>query len=123
MSDVEEVPSADLFKAIASLILFIIALIGGILPQRLQNVGSKVVSCLNTAAGGVFFASAMVRCWVPEVEKPGLGGGRLYVFSCVVGLWGLYALLCLAFVVLVDFHHVSLLPMCAPETAQPPRGS
>lgn len=59
----EEQPSADFFKVTASLILFSIALVGGILPQRLQNVGSKVVSCLNTAAGGVFFASAMVRCW------------------------------------------------------------
>ena len=67
MSDVEEMPSADLFKATASLILFTIALIGGVLPQRLQNVGSQVVSCLNTAAGGVFFASAMVR---------GAGGGE-----------------------------------------------
>lgn len=56
-----EAPSADLFKAIAALILFSIALVGGILPRRLRNVGSRVVSCLNTAAGGVFFASAMVR--------------------------------------------------------------
>lgn len=56
-----EAPSADVFKATAALILFSIALVGGILPRRLRNVGSKVVSCLNTAAGGVFFASAMVR--------------------------------------------------------------
>lgn len=63
MSETEQVqvPSADLFKATASLVLFSIALVGGLLPQRLQNVGSRVVSCLNTAAGGVFFASAMVR--------------------------------------------------------------
>lgn len=54
-------PSADLFKATAALILFSIALVGGLLPQRLQDVGNKVVSCLNMAAGGVFFASAMVR--------------------------------------------------------------
>lgn len=55
------VPSADLFKFAAASILFFVALVGGMLPRRLQNVGSKVVSCLNTAAGGVFFASAMVR--------------------------------------------------------------
>lgn len=61
MDDVEEMPSAGIFKAAAAFILFSIALVGGILPQRLKNVGSKVVSCLNTAAGGVFFASAMVR--------------------------------------------------------------
>lgn len=62
MSDVEDkpLPSADLFKATAALILFSIAIVGGLLPMRLQDVGSKVVSCLNTAAGGVFFASAMV---------------------------------------------------------------
>lgn len=90
MSDVEEIPSADLFKVAAASILFSIALIGGILPQRLQNVGVKVVSCLNTAAGGVFFASAMVsttRWWeVLEAERQcGLVGGAC-VFSCSVEL-------------------------------------
>lgn len=56
-----EATSVEIFKATAALILFSIALVGGILPRRLRNVGSKVVSCLNTAAGGVFFASALVR--------------------------------------------------------------
>jgi len=60
MDEVEGRPSADFFKAMASLILFTIAMVGGMLPRRLQNVGSRVVSCLNMAAGGVFFASAMV---------------------------------------------------------------
>lgn len=52
--------SADFFKVMASFILFAIAMVGGMLPRRLQNVGSKVVSCLNMAAGGVFFATSMV---------------------------------------------------------------
>lgn len=64
-----EAPSADVFKATSAVILFSIAAAGGILPQRLQNVGSKVVSCLNTAAGGVFFASAMVRA-TRNIEQP-----------------------------------------------------
>ncbi|CAM9241768.1 unnamed protein product [Ectocarpus sp. 12 AP-2014] len=61
-------PSADLFKAIAALILFSIALVGGLLPQRLQDVGKKVVSCLNMAAGGVFFSTAMVHM-LPESSE------------------------------------------------------
>lgn len=52
--------SADAFKAIAALCLFTMAAIGGILPRHLQNVSSRVTSSLNSAAGGVFFASAMV---------------------------------------------------------------
>lgn len=59
--EVPSVHSADLFKAMAALVLFLIALVGGVLPLRIESVGSRVVSCLNTAAGGVFFASAMVR--------------------------------------------------------------
>lgn len=57
----EQQPSADFFKVAAALILFAIAVVGGLLPQRLQDIGSRAVSCLNMAAGGVFFASAMVR--------------------------------------------------------------
>lgn len=75
----EEHPSADLFKVTAALILFVIAVIGGLLPRRAQKVGSRLVSCLNTAAGGVFFASAMVsehmillcssRAQYPETQR------------------------------------------------------
>ncbi|CBJ25853.1 conserved unknown protein [Ectocarpus siliculosus] len=61
-------PSADVFKATAALILFSIALFGGLLPQRLQNVGEMVVSCLNMAAGGIFFSTAMVHM-LPESSE------------------------------------------------------
>lgn len=56
-----EEESANGFKALAALCLFGIAALGGMLPMRLQDVGSRVISALNTAAGGVFFASAMVK--------------------------------------------------------------
>ncbi|CAN0120646.1 unnamed protein product, partial [Hapterophycus canaliculatus] len=64
----EEHPSAELFKATAALILFGIALAGGLLPQQVQGVGARVVSCLNTAAGGVFFASALTHM-LPESSE------------------------------------------------------
>ena len=57
----ESESSVGLFKITAALLLFCFAVVGGLLPQKLKNIGSKVVSCLNTAAGGVFLASAMVR--------------------------------------------------------------
>lgn len=48
------------FKIVAALLLFTFAIAGGLLPYKLRNISAKVVSCLNTAAGGVFFATAMV---------------------------------------------------------------
>lgn len=109
-----EVPSADLFKATSSLILFSIALIGGILPQRLQNVGSKVVSCLNTAAGGVFFASAMVgvkRIWRVEAETQQCRVvGSACGLVCGVEFWGLCAPKHVLFLRRSELHHhVSLM--------------
>lgn len=60
MANGEEHGSAESFKLAAAMCLFAVAVIGGILPLRLKDVGSRVISSLNTAAGGVFFASAMV---------------------------------------------------------------
>lgn len=60
MENGDEHESANGFKLVAALCLFTIAATGGMLPMRLKDLGSRVISSLNTAAGGVFFASAMV---------------------------------------------------------------
>lgn len=93
MSGLEEgpPPSAEFFKATAALVLFLIAVVGGLLPVHLQDVGSKVVSCLNTAAGGVFFASAMVSycCYILQLGCLTLRGKKMrrcgeVVYACIM---------------------------------------
>ncbi|CBJ25854.1 conserved unknown protein [Ectocarpus siliculosus] len=88
-------PSADLFKATAALILFSIALVGGLLPQRLQNVGKKVVSCLNMAAGGVFFASAMVHMLPESSETLNDAWGDVFPWGGYFCAFGFLLILCI----------------------------
>eukprot|EP00903_Cladosiphon_okamuranus_P018110 g16665.t2 len=95
MGDVEEIPSADFFKITASLILFSIAFVGGVLPQRLENVGSKVVSCLNTAAGGVFFASAMVHMLPESSETLTNVWGDVVPWGGFLSAFGFLLILCI----------------------------
>lgn len=52
--------SADAFKMVAVMVLIVVAAGGGMLPTCLKDINSGIISALNTAAGGVFFASAMV---------------------------------------------------------------
>lgn len=62
--------STDAFKAVAALALLSMGIVGGLLPLWLQDVASQILSGLNTAAGGVFFASAMVRALRRRKTRP-----------------------------------------------------
>lgn len=71
MEESQQQASTIAFKVVAAATLFTIAAAGGMLPMRLRGVDLRVLSSLNTAAGGVFFSSAMVRSVCPALSVCG----------------------------------------------------
>ncbi|CAN0357561.1 unnamed protein product [Ascophyllum nodosum] len=90
----ESESSVGLFKITAALLLFCFAVVGGLLPQKLKNIGSKVVSCLNTAAGGVFLASAMVHMLPESCETLATTWGDAFPWGSLICMIGFLLILC-----------------------------